>query len=265
MSLPIAGSPDPPPYAAQAPSSGQHNTNTDYDHRHAPRLAPWQRGWNLEWLNEAIIPEFKYRVLRLHHLLYTKRGGTQEELDVYEDRASGIIGEMIEAGFVSQEHAHKRTWFHRALRRYTCPFQLMAHEVKAFKQCWYDFKNKDKLWRVTAVMEEQGENPRWKAEMTFIIQPKQYEQMVKTGQWIEFPSPEDIKWLYVTGPDGIRRLHATDRRHWGPKSKCGLASLPFDERNGRIVRRRPTTLKKIQKKFHLFAEPRQCSHCGHIE
>ncbi|KAI1275008.1 hypothetical protein F5Y07DRAFT_400858 [Xylaria sp. FL0933] len=264
MSLPIAGSQDPPPYAAQAPSSGQHNSNTDYDHRHAPRLAPWQRRWNVEWLNEAKIPEFKYGLARLH-LLYTKRGDTREKLYGYEDRFNSIIGEMIEAGFVSQAHACKRTWFHRALRRYTWPLQLMAHDVKAFKQWWCDFKNKDKLWRVTAVMEEQGENPRWKAEMTFTIQPKQYEQMEKAGQWIEFPSPEDIKWLYVTRPNGIRRLHATDPRHWGPKPKSGLGSLPFDEQNGRIVRQCPLTLRMIPKNLHLFTEPRHCSHCGHIE
>ncbi|KAI0803457.1 hypothetical protein GGR55DRAFT_682601 [Xylaria sp. FL0064] len=201
MSLLIAGSQDPPPYAAQASSSGQHNSNTDYDHQHAPRLAPWQRRWNIEWLNKAMIPDLKYKILGLHDPRYTLRVTTREKLDAYEDHMSGIIGEMIKAGFVSQEHAHKRTWFHRALRRYTCSFQLMAHEVKVFKQCWYDFKNKDKLLRITAVMEEQGENPRWKAEMTFIIQPKQYEQMEKAGQWIEFPSPEDIKWLYVTRPD----------------------------------------------------------------
>ncbi|KAI0426740.1 hypothetical protein F5Y09DRAFT_318078 [Xylaria sp. FL1042] len=254
MSLPIDGSQNPPPYTSRASPCDQHSSsssiNPRYNHRPPPRLAPWQRRWNVEWLNKAMIPNLKYRYLRLQRPRNVREGVTRERIDALEDRDSGIIAEMIGAGFVSKENAHKRTRLHCALRRYAWPLQLISHEFKAFKQCWYEFKNKDKLYRVTVVMvmEEQGENPRWKAEMTFAIQPKQFEQMAKEGQWIEFPSPENIKWLYVTEPNGIKRLHATDQKHWGPNLDPATASLPFEERNGHIVRH--PVLWPLTRNFH---------------
>ncbi|KAI1159108.1 hypothetical protein F5B18DRAFT_638189 [Nemania serpens] len=185
---------------------------------------------------------------------------TREGADAYEDRVSGLIADAIEAGFVSKENAYKRTRLHRVIRRYPYPLQLVAHDIKAFKKCWYEFKNKDKLWRVTAVMEEQEDNSRWQGEMTFTFQPKQYEQMARAGQWIEFPSPEDIKWFWVTGPEGVKRLFATDRRHWGPNPDDSKVSMPFGERNGCIVRH--SEAPAPAQNPHLFVEQRRCSHCG---
>ncbi|KAI1739620.1 hypothetical protein F4680DRAFT_466414 [Xylaria scruposa] len=259
MSTPIAGSKEPPPYSSAASPS-----NPGLNHHQHPPLAQWQRRWNLEWLNKAMIPCLKYRLLRAQRSLNRKKGCTREQLDSQEANISGMIAEAIEAGLVSKENALKRTRISYALRRFTWPLKLMAHEVKAFKECWYEFKNKDKLWRVTAVMEEQGENPRWQAEMTFSFQPRLFEQMIQAGQWIEFPSPEDIKWLYVTGPDGVKRLYATDQRHWGPCPHYLAASLPFGQRDGCIVRHPPSAFP-LPQDFHLFVEQtgsRRCNQCG---
>ncbi|KAI0550730.1 hypothetical protein F4679DRAFT_202197 [Xylaria curta] len=260
MTIPTAGSQEPPQYSFPAlPSNPSHNR-----HRHPP-LAQWQRRWNVEWLNEAMIPELKYRLLRIQRPRNRKDGCTRKIVDAHGDKVSDMIAEVIEAGLVSEEEELKRTWFHRAIRRFTWPLQLMAHEVKEFKKCWYEYKNKDKLWRVTAVMEEHGRKPRWQAEMTFTIQPKQFEQMEKAGQWIDFPSPEDIKWFYVTGPNGVKKLHATDQRHWGPDPNSVPTSLPFGEQNGRIVRHPPSPALPLSRNLHLFDDqrgPRQCNQCG---
>ncbi|KAI0452388.1 hypothetical protein F5B21DRAFT_526810 [Xylaria acuta] len=223
MSLPITGSQEPPPYASPTSPSDRHKSSSSS-------------------------PGLKYRFLRLQRPRNIMKGSTREQIDAEEDQVSSIIAEAIEAGFVSKENAHNRTRLHCAIRRCTWPLQLVAHEVKAFKKCWSDFKNKDKLWQ---------------AEMTFTIQPRQYEQTAETGQWIEFPSPEDIKWFYVTGPEGVKRLHATDQRHWGPNPNFIAASQPFGEWNGCIVRH-PKSLT-LTRDFHLFVEqtgPRRCNHCG---
>ncbi|TRX89330.1 hypothetical protein FHL15_009767 [Xylaria flabelliformis] len=260
MSIPIAGPQEPPAYSSSvSPSNPSCNRN-----QHPP-LAQWQRRWNVEWLNEAMIPDLKSKFLRVQWPRYRKRGCTREQVDAKENQIGGIIAEMIEAGLVNKENELKRTRFHCAIRRFTWPLQLMVHEVKAFRKCWYEFKNKDKLWRVTAVMEEQGESPRWQAEMTFSIRPTQYEQMKEAGQWFEFPSPEDIKWFYVTGPDGVKRLHATDQKHWGPNPYFLAASLPFGERNGCIVRHPISPTLPLTRDFHLFVEQtgaRRCNQCG---
>ncbi|KAI1747192.1 hypothetical protein F4782DRAFT_543685 [Xylaria castorea] len=258
MGLPIAESQEPPPYVSPAPPGDRHKSSSS-----PPPIAPWQRRWNVEWLDKAMVPGLKYLFLRLQRARNVRNGFTREQIDAMEDRLSGDVAAAIEAGFVSKENALKRTRLPRAIRRCAWPLQLVAHEAKAFKKCWYEFKNRDKVWRVTAVMEEQGENPRWQAEMTFTIQPWQYEQMLEAGQWIEFPSPEDIKWFYVTGPDDRKRLLATDQRHWGPNPNFLAASQPFGERNGRIVRHSKMT--KLSGDFHLCIDqtgPRRCNHCG---
>ncbi|KAI1198498.1 hypothetical protein F5X97DRAFT_342594 [Nemania serpens] len=235
------------------------NTTLCYKGKPPAPLASWQIRWNVEWLNEAIIPFMKKR-FRDKRPRSTTRGCDKAKLDSFEDDVSCMIEGAIEAGFVKKENAHKRTRLHRAIRRCTWRLQLVAHEFKAFKKCWREFKNKDKLWRVTAVMEEQGENPRWQAEMTFTFQPTQYEEMTRAGEWIEFPSPEDIKWFWVTGPEGFRRLHATDQGHWGPDPDCSAKTIPFGHRNGCIVRH-PEAPPPVPNP-HLFVEQRRCSHCG---
>ncbi|KAJ2991770.1 hypothetical protein NUW58_g2402 [Xylaria curta] len=266
MSIPTDGLQKPPPYAPVASPSDRHESDSSNPVYHAhqrSKLAPWQRRWNVEWLNKAMIPDRKCKFLRLERPGYIKKGFTRADVDAGEEEVSDIIAEMIRAGFVSKENAHKRTWLRCVIRRYTWRLQLIAHDIKAVKKCWDEFKNKDKLWRVTAVMEEQGENPRWQAEMTFTIQPKKYEEMEKAGQWIEFPSPEDIKWFYVTDPKGVKRLHATDHRHWGPNPSFEPATTPFGERNGRVVRH-PLSVA-LPRNFRLFVEQvehQRCDHCG---
>ncbi|KAF2972838.1 hypothetical protein GQX73_g794 [Xylaria multiplex] len=237
MSLPIAGSQAPPPL---------HFYN-------AAKRPTWERRQRQPGL------------LRLQRPKNWGEGCTRKDIDVVEDSVSASITAMIEAGVVSKEDAYKRTWLHRVVRRYTWPLQLAILEFKAFKKCWYEFKNKDELWRFTAVMEEQGENPRWQGEMTFTIQPRQYTQMVEAGQWIEFPSPENIKWFYAHPPGGVKKLYAKHQRHWGPNSTFLTASIPFGERDGRIVRHPKES--HFPRKFHLFVEqkgPRRRNNCGHM-
>lgn len=271
MSTPSFQYKELPPYSPPASPSDRHESssgdgsNPGYNGHQHPRLAPWQRRWNVEWLNEAVIPHQKQKYLLLQNPRYIAVPFTRQDVDVAEDAASTLIARAIKAGCVGKESAHNRTRLYRVIRRWTWPLLLMVHEVKAFKKCWYEFKNKDKLWRVTAVMEEQGENPRWQAEMTFTIQPWQYDQMTEAGKWFEFPSPEDIKWFWITGPDGTKMLHANNQNHWGPTPGCLTRTQPFGEENGRIVRHPVSPI--LPEEFSLFVEqtgPQRCNHCGYM-
>ncbi|KAI0483441.1 hypothetical protein F4859DRAFT_512096 [Xylaria cf. heliscus] len=263
MGLPIHTSQDLPPYDPIPPTSDQCNSSSNpyYNDRPDPLLAPWQRRWNVEWLNQAVIPFLKHGRLKCQASRNRLEDTTREALNEAEDAASGVIAEGIKAGFVSKENAMKPTRLRRIIRRCTWHQQLAVHEVKAFKKCWDEFRNKDKQWRVTAVMEEQGENPRWQAEMTFTIQPKQYAEMMREGQWFDFPSPENIKWLYVTGPNDAKRLRATNQRHWGPDPMLGAATVPFGVQNGRVVQHPESAI--LPPNFELFIEQRRCNHCGY--
>ncbi|KAI0447624.1 hypothetical protein F4803DRAFT_498835 [Xylaria telfairii] len=270
MSRSSAESPPPPPYASPAAPSHQHSScnsgNPGHDDHQVPPLAPWQRRWNVEWLNQAMIPNIKQKFLLVQPAIYRDRYADSGVVLGMEDTAASIIADAIAAGIVSKENRYKGTRLDRVLRAWTSPLQLFVRDVKAFKKCWREYKNKDKMWKVTAVMEEQGENPRWQAEMTFTIQQQQYNHMVTTGEWFEFPSPEDIKWLYVTDPSGRRRLHATDQRHWGPNPAPSKTSQPFGVRDGCIVRHPDSPA--LTRNFHSFVEqvgPRRCNHCGCAE
>ncbi|KAI1108336.1 hypothetical protein F5Y14DRAFT_436625 [Nemania sp. NC0429] len=105
-----------------------------------------------------------------------------------------------------------RRGIRRGIRRCIRPLLLAAHEVKAFKKCWSEFKNKEKLF-----------------------QPEEYEQMAEKGQWFEFPSPENIKWLWVTTPQGVRQVNGTHNRHWGPDLILSKETIHFSELDGRVV------------------------------
>ncbi|KAI3316725.1 hypothetical protein HD806DRAFT_541935 [Xylariaceae sp. AK1471] len=253
----------PPPYTEPAQPIDRHEQSDLGSNRIEPLgLSPWQRRWNVEWLNDASIADTHYRYLRLERPRNRNSNVTRKEIEIARARAEKRVSDAIQAGCVSENSTMTRTRWQQATRRITWPVKQLVHEIKAFKGCWREYKNKDKLWRVTAVMEEQGETPRWQGEMKFTFQPGQYEEMRKTGEWIDFPSPQDIKWFWVTTPQGLKRLHATHNVHWGPFTDPSLQSMPFAMWNGHVVRNPGT--QHIRAKgdfFSHFLEPPRCPHC----
>lgn len=90
----------------------------DNDQPPPPLLAPCQRRWNREWLDEAFIPSIKrvkYQAQRYRWL------STREKNDAWNDELRGMIAGAIEAGSVDKENAIKQTRLHRAIRRYAWP------------------------------------------------------------------------------------------------------------------------------------------------
>ncbi|KAI0203339.1 hypothetical protein F4808DRAFT_458103 [Astrocystis sublimbata] len=269
MCRPIAGSPSPPSYKSQASSTDadQHKSGSSVpggDGQPPLELAPWQRRWNVEWLNNAKIPDLQYKCINKQRPLSSRQPtlSTRESINTFEDFVSSEVAKMIEAGFVDKKDAHKRTRLRNAARRCTWPLQFALLRAKALKKCWDDLQGKDGLVRVTAVMEEQGGHPRWQAEMTFTMQPKQFKQMTDAGQWIEFPSPEDIKWFGVAVPGDVKRLRATRQTNWGRDLSPAATSVPFGLQDGCIVRNPSTYF--LPRDYSLFIEQKRCSHCGCI-
>ncbi|KAI8630585.1 hypothetical protein F5Y19DRAFT_483913 [Xylariaceae sp. FL1651] len=247
----------PPPYQSLAPPRDRpaSHSSPGRDNIQASSLAPWQRRWNVEWLNEAMIPSTRYRYTRLQASRSIAVGHTKQQVHADEDLFSKFTAEAVKRGVLRKEKEYKRTPLHRVIRRCAWPVLLVAHDVRALAKFWQEFKNKDKVWRVKAVMEEQGENPRWQAEMTFTVQDSQFEQMAEAREWFPFPVREDIKWHIVTAPNGVERLHATHSAHWGPTSRWYDDTQPFGVRNGRVVRNPSSTAPWDHRDFSTFSPP----------
>jgi hypothetical protein len=253
----------PPPYAQLTQPIDRHEQPDSGRNRTEPLgLSPWQRRWNVEWLNDGLISNTRYRYLRLERPRNRNPETSRKQIETRRSGIEKFVSDAIQAGYASERNCMKRTRWQRATDRITWPVRLLAHEIKALKEFWREHKNKDKLWRVRAFMEEQGETPRWRAEMKFAFQPGQYEEMRKTGEWIDFPSPEDIKWFWVTTPEGLTRLHGVDPMHWGPQTSSDTKSMPFAMWNERVVRNLGTQAILGQGDFFShFVEPRRCPHC----
>ncbi|KAI0190864.1 hypothetical protein F4808DRAFT_465553 [Astrocystis sublimbata] len=177
-----------------------------YVDQQPPELAPWQKRWNVEFETEARSPALE-RNLLMHRRMRKKQksGGsrvtlTQGIIDILDLAYRELTTPMIEAGVLSKEYECKQTRFHRAMRRYAWPLLLFVRDVKEFKRQWREFRERDKNFHLTVCMEEQGEYPRWKAKMTVTVDPAHWELMKQTGQWIDFPSPENVKWVQAHEP-----------------------------------------------------------------
>ncbi|KAI1370994.1 hypothetical protein F4677DRAFT_450826 [Hypoxylon crocopeplum] len=120
--------------------------------------------------------------------------------------------------------------------------------LRAFGRGFADFakwrrewKNKDKLWKVTLAlaMEDVGNDPRWQAEMTFKITPDHWSELRGANQWIEFPTVENIKWMWLREPDdggcGYDGLATKATVHWRPDLSRQAQNMPFSELQGRVT------------------------------
>ncbi|KAI1132763.1 hypothetical protein F5Y10DRAFT_230733 [Nemania abortiva] len=115
-------------------------------------------------------------------------------------------------------------------------------------------------------MEEHGEMPRWKGEMKFTFRDKVFSRYLNSangGNWIDFPSAQDIKWYSVRSPAGLEWLQGgQDARSWGP-NLAPESCIPFAMVDGRVVRDcRPDNAHKIAdgNVFDNFVRP--CPHCS---
>ncbi|KAI0448798.1 hypothetical protein F5B21DRAFT_521147 [Xylaria acuta] len=88
-------------------------------------------------------------------------------------------------------------------------------------------------------MEEHGETPRWRGEMRFTFRDGvlgDFLDLKNQGEWIDFPSGQDIKWFWVGTPSGRTWLRGgQNAQHWGPFRRAESCT-PFVMVDGRIVR-----------------------------
>ncbi|KAL7626625.1 hypothetical protein AAE478_003398 [Parahypoxylon ruwenzoriense] len=221
MSQQIEGSqplpPPPPPYS-----------------RESQTLKPWQRRWNREWPSSGMIKDMR-RGYAYAERNRKRNGRSREYLRKRRATAEEWVAEAIQNGAAGEKDTLFRSVWQRITDRFFGP---LKREYDDFKEWRRDRKNKDKLWKVTAVMEDVGDNPRWQAEMTFKIRSEHWPELANTRQWFEFPSAENIKWFWVTRPNGYDHLSPPAAESWGPDVRPlrVVTIMPFREVYGRVIR-----------------------------
>ncbi|KAJ8133594.1 hypothetical protein O1611_g25 [Lasiodiplodia mahajangana] len=227
-------------------------------------LNPWQKRWNKEWLNEAYIPYMRHK-----DLLAEFRPNPDASCDRYQKTQQGtdqFVLDAINAGIASPKGAPARTRWGTRTRFFTWPVRMLSSDIKRLWGRWRKHRGNSKAWQMVVVMEEHGETPRWKGEMRFTFRDgflDDYLNSPKPGNWINFPSAEDIKWYLVRGPNGMEWLQGgQDARTWAPKL-TPESCIPFVLVNGHVVRDcRPHDAHKVADGDVFDNFMRSCPHCG---
>ncbi|KAI1414301.1 hypothetical protein F5Y13DRAFT_197754 [Hypoxylon sp. FL1857] len=214
-------------------------------------LKPWQRRWNKDWFDawaknlRMLIPSFERNRRR--------NGISDEDLITIRAHTEAWISDAIRQGATDKSNAFSRSRWRCIKERF---FWRLQDEYDSFKQWRRDRKERGKLYKVTAAMEDVGDNPKWKAEMTFKISRENWVEMVNTGQWFEFPSAENIKWFWVNGVARRDVLLPRAAHHWGPDPNFlwGVVVLPFCEDQGRVIRNHQVRAP-LDSYWHNFVEP----------
>ncbi|KAI0008483.1 hypothetical protein F4779DRAFT_641851 [Xylariaceae sp. FL0662B] len=191
-------------------------------------LKPWQKRWNREWLAEAVIPDLRWQ---MNHRERHPEDMDGAEIKYCRDRSEELIAQMENMQPGVDKKGRSRRW-RRACHRIFGSLGDLKVRYDDFKQWRQERRDEAEMWRVRAVMEDRGDNPMWKAEMVFKIQPELYGRLADS--WFEFPSPDNIKWLWVTDPDGYRQLRGRAAEHWGPQKRADHC-LPFRQNEGGVV------------------------------
>ncbi|KAI0118509.1 hypothetical protein F4776DRAFT_665941 [Hypoxylon sp. NC0597] len=173
-----AAPPPPPPYSSEP-----------------ERIKPWQIRWNREWLRDGLINDYRKSYARLERVYRTGRAA---------------VLDAIRNGGTDESNTLSRSRWQRIKERL---LGILLDDYEAFKEWRKERKERDKVWKVTTVMEDTGDNPEWQAVMTFKITPEHWSEMENAGRWFEFPSTENIKWFWVTGP-GYEHLCPPSLQHW---------------------------------------------------
>ncbi|XXH01086.1 hypothetical protein Hte_007437 [Hypoxylon texense] len=105
-------------------------------------------------------------------------------------------------GHISQANKLSRSRWQRARDRVLGfrpmkPLGCLKQGYDDFREWRRDAKNKEGVWRATAVMGDVRDKPRWEAELTFKIPAEEISRLRECGKWFEFPSAENIKWWRI--------------------------------------------------------------------
>ncbi|KAI0834148.1 hypothetical protein F5Y06DRAFT_300857 [Hypoxylon sp. FL0890] len=195
-------------------------------------LKPWQRRWNREWLHDAWMVHCR-RLLRA-----VQRDCKRTEHNKRHARAwfEEWVSRGRQSGATDERDTFVRSKWQRIKERF---FWRLEDEYDAFIQWRRDRKERHKLFKITAVMEDVGDNPKWRGEMTFKFTLEQWLEVENSRQWFGFPSPENIKWFWFKGPaTAYDYLIPPSVEHWGPYFLDPTARpvIPFYQAQGRVIR-----------------------------
>ncbi|KAI4861467.1 hypothetical protein F4820DRAFT_451897 [Hypoxylon rubiginosum] len=204
--------------ASHSPDSNDKSNSAASFASRPKRLEQWHLRWNNDWYNDAvpqqIRKDYAYVMRYRHSTRHTKRDIRRWRAGQEEEISAAISG-----GYVDPENTLSCSRWQRARDR-VLEFGPMK-PLGCLKQGYDDFKewrrertNRDKVWKMTAFMEDIGDKPRWKAELTFKVSAEEISRLRKSGKWFEFPSAENIKWWWVKGPNGSESLPTLSVRHW---------------------------------------------------
>ncbi|KAI1505775.1 hypothetical protein F5X99DRAFT_428885 [Biscogniauxia marginata] len=219
----------PPPYSLRNPFGGSSEARPAASTSSAQVIQPWQKRWNKEWVAQGIIPDLRYRMDRCER---HPNGWDKAEI---KSKREGV--EQTIARFDRMVPGHDKGP-RKGLRRL---LHNMSSHIGDWKVEYDEFRKwrqerKEKVWKIEAVMEDQGEDPKWQAELVFKIRPEHYAELKE--DWFDFPSPNNIKWFWVTRPCGLRRMAGRADDHWGPHSE-ERRMLPFFQEDGRVLQNSP--------------------------
>ncbi|KAI1079091.1 hypothetical protein F5B20DRAFT_178654 [Whalleya microplaca] len=203
-------------------------------------LTPWQKRWNREWLIDGVVPDLRERPKRLvyhnmrgHDILWTSEA--IHHARVTNEAFISDLEDTLQLGIHVRDVRDRRPW-QRAFKRITRPLRWLKDTYVDFRK-WRDEQSKGEdpdYCTVVAVMEDQGENPKWNGELTLRIPPEEFAQMQDRGTWFEYPSPKNIKYFWVTDSDGLQRLAAPASNNWGPHH-LQVRRIPFLQQEGRVI------------------------------
>ncbi|KAI1773771.1 hypothetical protein F4818DRAFT_101183 [Hypoxylon cercidicola] len=177
----------------------------------------------MDWWNEAITKE--YRKAYTYGMRHRREDGrTKRYIRDRRARRQAEISRKIKQGYVDKENTLARSRCRRAVD-HVLEFGPME-PLGRLKQAYDDFrewrqerKNDGNVWKMTAVMEDVGDKPEWRAEMTFKIPSRDMIASDKPEKWFEFPGPENIKWWWVVRPSGREYVVPPSVNHWGPEKE----------------------------------------------
>ncbi|KAI1458715.1 hypothetical protein F4805DRAFT_111689 [Annulohypoxylon moriforme] len=222
----------PPPYPREP--------NTASSTNQPQRMEPWQRRWNREWFKHAFVKDLRRSYS--YDPLPIKRTAKREKIKSSRALAAAYINEAIQSGVADEEDSLSVSRWHRITDRF---FWYIKQEYEEFLEWRRDRKNEKKLWKFTAVMEDTGDDPKWKGEMTLKISQKHLSEFVREGRWIDFPSTENIKWFWVTRPHpghDHEYLAAPANGNWMPDPYLQEITMPFGESRQGVTRNPPLNI-----------------------
>ncbi|KAI3321843.1 hypothetical protein HD806DRAFT_523772 [Xylariaceae sp. AK1471] len=216
-------------------------------------LSPWQKRWNMEWLNEAYIPYMRYNDLLMERFwnrdtAYYLRKKTRPATEQF-------MLDAIEAGIASPKSALTRTRWPCGTGFFTWPVRMLASNTKRLWGRWRKHRENAKTWQMVA-----------KGEMKLTFRDgvlHDYFNSPNPPTWIDFPSARDIKWYWVRSSCGVEWLQGgQDARSWAP-DLAPESCIPFVIADGHVVRDcKPHNAHELADGNVFDNFVRLCPHCG---